>query len=410
MLAYRWWIVLLSFFTLAISRGMQATFTVFYPVLADTFHWSRASTAGIFSLGIIVDGIASPLTGVLVDRFGPRKVLPLGGILLAGGFFLAAGTTSQWHLYLGYGVVASVGMSFIGMVPHGAVLSRWFLRQRGTAIGIGYSGAAIGILIFAPLSQYLISLVGWRQAFVVLGMMAVVLVIPATPFYRWPRPDEVEKVPSEPVTRGPRSNGLSAQEWTTAKALRNLQFWLLFGSRILAAMGVQAVVTHQVAHVAAVGYSQMTAAAIFGLMGVFSIAGRILFGVISDFTRRENAFTLNVGIAVLGVVALMLVRGPGSLGLLYTYSILYGLAYGSRAILYSAISADLFSGASFGSIYGFFNVSIGIGGAIGSWFGGFVFDQTGSYLLSFALGIAALIAADLSLLLAFRHRHGTYKT
>src|SRR3989304_308962 len=175
MLAYPWWRFLLFFFTLAISRGMQAPFTVFYPVLADPFHWSRASTAGIFSLGIIVDGIASPLAGGLVDRFGPRKVLPLGGILLAGGFFLAAGTTAQWHLYLGYGVVASVGMSFIGMVPPGAVPPRWFLRQRGTAIGIGYSGAAIGILIFAPLSQYLISLVGWRQAFVVLGIMAVVL-------------------------------------------------------------------------------------------------------------------------------------------------------------------------------------------------------------------------------------------
>ena len=172
-------------------------------------------------------------------------------------------------------------------------------------------------------------------------------------------------------------------------------------------MGVLAVVTHQIAHVAAVGYSAMTAAAIFGLMGVFSIAGRVLFGIISDFTHRENAFTLNVGISIIGVAALMLVQGPGSQGLLYLYSILFGLGYGSRAILYAAISADLFSGARFGAIFGFFNVSIGIGGAIGSWFGGFVFDRTGSYLFSFTLGIAALIAANILLLLAARQRNRT---
>jgi len=346
------------------------------------------------------------LTGALVDRFGPRKVLPLGGILLAGGFFLAAAITAQWQLYLAYGILASVGMSLIGMVPHGALLSRWFSRQRGTAIGIGYSGAGIGMLILVPLSQYLISRTGWRQAFVMLGVLVAILVIPTAPLlYRWPRPDEVEKPAAATVSRNPRSGRGPAREWTTAEALRSLHFWLLFGSRVLAAVGVQAVVTHQVAHVVAVGYSEMTAAAIFGLMGVVSIAGRILFGVICDFTRREHAFTLNIVISVLGVAALMMVRSPGSLGLLYVYSLLFGVGYGSRAILYSAISADLFSGAQFGSIYGFFTVSIGIGGAIGSWFGGFVFDQTASYLLSFALGIAALISADVFLLLAARRRH-----
>lgn len=404
MRSYRWWIVALSFFTLAVARGMQATFTVFYPILAQELHWSRASTAGIFSLAVIVDGIASPLIGTLMDRFGPRKVLPIGGALLASGFVLASTIHAQWQLYLAYGVVAAVGMSFLGMVPHGTLLSRWFLRQRGTAMGVSFSGGGIGLLIFVPLAERLISGMGWRSAFLALGGLTAVTVIPTSLlFYRWPRAGEVEIPPVSAVPERERSVA-PAREWTTSEALRSPQFRLLFGSRVVAAIGVQAVVVHQVAHVAAVGYSEMTAAIIFGLMGVFSIGGRILFGVVSDFVRRENAFNLNIAISVLGVVALMLVRKPGLLGLLYVYSVLFGLGYGSRAILYSAISADIFSGAAFGSIYGFFTLSIGIGGAIGSWFGGFVYDRTGSYLLSFALGIVALSVAALSMTVSARWR------
>jgi predicted MFS family arabinose efflux permease len=166
---------------------------------------------------------------------------------------------------------------------------------------------------------------------------------------------------------------------------------LLFTARVLASLGNQVIVTHQVAHVVDVGYPKIFAASIFGIMGVVSILGRIGFGYLSDIMRREVVYTWVQVVSAVGTLALMATTDNSLPILLYIYAVFYGLGQGSRALVLSAISIDVFKGKNFGAIFGYFTLSVGVGGAIGAWLGGYLFDVTYSYMIAFSISFACLI-------------------
>ncbi len=381
----RYGLVGLAFTHLGVTRGLIATFSVFYVAFIETFGWSRAATAGALSLLIVAEGLSLPLAGSFTDRFGPRRALLVGGIVLALGLGFTATVSSLWELYFWLGLVTALGLGLIGMVPHIAILSREFPERRGTALGLAFAGGGAGIAILVPLSQALISRWGWPTAYLALAVSTAVLVIPPILIFfpaapaRSPvaAPDKTEKT----------------EDWTVAQALRSGVFWLLFGSRVLASMGNQVIVTHQIAYAVDVGFSKIFAASVFGLMGICSIFGRIFFGYLADRIKREAAFTWVQAVSMLGIVALLLLRDDSLSLLLYAYAVFYGLGQGSRALVLSAISADIFSGKSFGAILGYFTLSIGIGGAAGSWLGGFIYDVTGSYAIAFGIAILCCVVS-----------------
>jgi MFS family permease len=170
---------------------------------------------------------------------------------------------------------------------------------------------------------------------------------------------------------------------------------LIFFARVFAAGGTTVIVTHQIAHVVDIGYSRLYAATIFGLMGMTSTAGRMVFGYVADLFSKQGAYTLNILTTLVGVAALMIAHDPSQPWLLYVYVIFFGIGFGSRAVIFSALSADIFSGKGFGAIFGYSVISVGVGGAMGSWLGGFFFDISGSYLVSFALSTVVLLLSDL---------------
>ena len=393
----RYSLVGLAFIHLAVSRGLRGTYGVFYVALLDAFGWSRRVTAGALSLAIVSEGLSFPAVGSLTDRLGGRKTLVLGGIVLALGLALSATISSLWELYLWVGVVTAVGLGLIGMVPHVAVVSREFSKHRGTALGIAYAGGGVGILLLVPLSQIMIDTWGWPMAYLGLGILTALLVIPPAQFFSGDAP-----APSKQTA----AQGERETDWTVKQALNSAAFWCLFGSRVLASMGNQIVVTHQVAHAIDVGYSKLFAASIFGLMGVFSIFGRMLFGYLADRMKREFVFTLVQVVSTLGIAALLALRDDSFPGLLYAYALFYGLGQGSRALVLSAISADIFLGKNFGAIYGYFTLSIGIGGVIGAWLGGFIYDVTGSYFIAF---LTAFLCFSISVITVWVSR-GVVKT
>jgi MFS family permease len=160
------------------------------------------------------------------------------------------------------------------------------------------------------------------------------------------------------------------------------------------------IVTHQVAHVVDVGFSKLLSASIFGLAGVTSSFGRVIFGFIADRLSKQAAYTLNIAMTVVGVGALIVLSNPSQAWLLYVYVIFFGIGFGSRAVIFSALTVDIFSGKGFGSILGYSTVAVGVGGALGSWLGGAFYDWTGSYLVSFALSTAVLSMSDVCIWLA----------
>lgn len=380
----RYGLVALAFLHIAVSRGLHGTFGVFFVALLDAFGWSRGTTAGAISLAIVFEGICLPFAGGLIDRAGARKTLTLGGLLLAVGLGFSSTISSVWELYFWVGIVSAAGIALIGMVPHVAILSREFAQRRATALGIAWSGGGVGIVLLVPVSQLMINHWGWSMAYIGLAIVTVLLVIPPVQLF-------LPAVPQDGSVKKAAVAEHNEAGWTVKRALTNSAFWLLFVARTLASMGNQIIVTHQIAHAVDVGYAKVFAASIFGLMGVISIFGRILFGYLSDVMKRETVFTWVQVVSAFGILALLVMRDNSLPWLLYAYAVCYGLGQGSRALVLSAISADIFHGKHFGAIFGYFTFSIGLGGAMGAWLGGFLFDVTHSYAISFWVSLACLI-------------------
>ena len=158
-----WLVATLAFVILGFTRGFHSSFGVFYVTLLDTFGWSRGATAGVFSLVLTVDAILSPVVGYLLDRFGTKRIVCGGCLILAAGLLLSGSIHSLWQFYIFFGLVSAVGITFTGMVPHVFLVSEWFTSNRASAIGFVYAGTGVGILLLAPLSEWLLSTWGWAR-------------------------------------------------------------------------------------------------------------------------------------------------------------------------------------------------------------------------------------------------------
>src|SRR5262249_18615643 len=380
---------------LGFSRGIHSSFGVFNVALLDSFGWSRGATAGVFSIVLTVDALLSPVVGYLLDKFGTKKISVAGCFALVLGLFLSSRVTDLWQLYICFGLILAVGFTFAGMVPHIFLISEWFSSNRASAIGFVYAGTGLGIMLLAPLSEWLISSYGWARAceayaaIVLIGLLPVVWLFYEHGPYGQPVRHRVEKKDNE-------------NQWTGRLALQSLQFWLLFIARIAAASGTTVIVTHQVAHVVDVGFSKFLSASIFGLAGITSSFGRVIFGFIADRLSKQAAYTLNIAMTVVGVGALMILNNSTQVWLLYIYVVFFGIGFGSRAVIFSALTADIFFGKGFGSILCFFTVAlrVGRGVGVGLWVGGGFYDWTGSYLISFALSTVVLSISDVCIWLA----------
>jgi MFS family permease len=388
-----WLIAGIAFGVLGFSRGLHTSFGVFNVALLDTFGWSRGATAGIFSVVLTVDALLSPAAGHLIDRYGAKKICIAGCAAMVMGLFLSSRVSALWQLYLCFGLVLAAGFTFTGMVPHIFLISEWFSSNRASAIGIVYAGSGVGIMLLAPLSEWLLSSYGWSRTFEIYSVTVLIAMLPVV----W------ITYAHGPYGHQPRHHARKAddaKQWTAKLALQSLQFWLLFIARVGAAAGTTVIVTHQVAHVVDVGFSKLLSASIFGFAGITSSFGRVIFGFIADRLSKQAAYTINVAMTVVGVGALMILSDPSQAWLLYVYVIFFGIGFGSRAVIFSALSADIFSGKGFGSILGYSTVAVGVGGALGSYFGGVFHDWTGSYTVSFTLSTLLLALSDICIWLA----------
>lgn len=384
------WIVLaVVWLALGVSFGLFFSFTIFFVPLVEEFRWSRGLTAGAFSLSAVVQGVLSPGIGMLVDRIGPRRVMLAGALLLSGASVLASRIQSPWQLYLITGVLAAAGVAAVGWVPSGALLAGWFSRRRGGVMGLAFSGMGVGVLVVGPLAQWLIAQVGWRQAYVILGLGTLLLLGPLL----WFGVAEA----SVPARSGrAEAHAVSPPEGVGIRsALRTRTFWGLFFAYFFTPLAVFPVVTHQVAFAVDEGFSRMFVAGIFGLMGFVSSIGRVVFGAVSDRMGRELVATLSFGCTAAGTGALLLLEVWPRPEWLYAYAVLFGLGFGARGPIITAMAAELFAGRRFGVIYGVMNLGNGLGAAIGPWFSGVIHDVTGSYRLAFlaAIGFCAVAAS-----------------
>jgi MFS family permease len=378
----RWIVVAAVWITLAIAFGLYFSFPVFFVALLEEFGWSRGATAAAFSISSVVQGLLSPVVGILVDRLGPRRVILMGAVLLGGACVLSSRIASLWSLYLVTGVLVAAGVCAVGWVPSGALIARWFAHRQGSVMGLAFSGMGMGVLVIGPLAQWLIAGWGWRAAYLVLGLGALAVLVPLV--WLGVREAPVAAAPPRVARRAAASVG--GRE--VRAALRTRPFWALFVAYLCTPLAVFPIVTHQVAFAVDQGFPRQFVAGIFGLVGLMSIAGRIVFGVAADRIGRPASASLSYACTSLGTLCLLGLETWRYSASLYAYALLFGLGFGARGPIITAMASELFQGRRFGVIYGILSVGSGIGGGIGPWFGGAIHDVTGSYRAAFLITIA----------------------
>ncbi len=372
---YPWVAVGISFVVLAVSYGLRGTFAVFFVAFLEEFSKSRSATAGIVTMCYVIWAVISPVVGTVVDRFGVRLTFILGGAFLLLGMVLASESTQFWHLYLFFGVFLSVGLSLLDITPITAFIDHWHTKSKGKAFGIAFSGRGIALFLFLPLSQYLVSALGWRLCLKILGVLLFGLILGSAFLVR---------TRGQVGVSGGKSKRVPAENSVTAgDALSSLKFWRLFFIRVFSSYGIYAVMTHMVAYLNDLGFSKIYGATVMGLIGVMGFGGALILGYASDYLGRAKAMIIGFIVSGLGVVFLVLLRPLPFQWIIILFLVFFGLGYGTRGPVVAALASDLFSGRSIGVIYGFMALGVGIGQASGPWFAGFLFDRTGDYHIPF---------------------------
>jgi MFS family permease len=388
-----WLLIVTVWLTLGVTFGLMFSFSVFLVPLLEEFRWSRGLAAGAFSLSAVVQGLLSPAIGTLVDRFRPRRLILWGAVALGVSSVLGSQITAVWHLYLVTGVLTALGVSAVGWVPSAALVAQWFATRQATMMGLAFSGMGVGVLTIGPLAQWLISHHGWRNAYLFLGLGTLGLLVPLVWF-------GVHDPPR--ATPGATRGGTPADGGgiRVRAALRTRAFWALFFAYMCTPLAVFTVVTHQVAFAVDHGFPRLFVAGIFGLTGFMSITGRVVFGFAADRIGRALSATISYACTAVGTLALLSIDPwPHPAGL-YVYALLFGLGFGARGPIITAIAASRFPGRRFGAIYGFMSIGNGFGGAIGPWFAGALFDLTGSYRAPFLIATLFCAAGSICFWLA----------
>lgn len=393
---YGWLVVGVVFVTMAIGVNARTAFSLLFPPILSEFGWGQGVTAGAFSFGFLVAAVLNPALGRLMDRRGPRVVIGLGVAAMAAGLLLATVVREPWQLYGAFGLIIGCGSVCLGYTGQSLFLPNWFVRRRGLAMSIAFSGVGVGSIILLPWLQTIIQHAGWRAACWTMGILVLVVLAPLTLLLRF-RPEELGLGPdgdaaaAEPAAlRRPINvvdHSWAAIDWTLGRALRTARFWWIALGYFGAGFIWYAVQVYQTKYLIGIGFSGQEAAWALGAVSLVAVPGQIALGHLSDRIGREliwAAGCLGFGVAY---VLLILLRNDPSLLLLCLMVIAQGfLGYGLIAVL-GAIPAEIFEGRHYGTIFGTLALALTVGGAAGPWLTGVLHDWTGSYSAAFCIAI-----------------------
>jgi MFS family permease len=406
---YGWVIVAVAFVTMAVGVNTRTAFSLLLPPILDEFGWSHSVTAGAFSFGFLVTAVASPFLGRLMDWRGPRTVIEIGVGLVASGSILAATIRQPWHLYATLGVLVGGGSICLSYTGQALYLPNWFVRRRGLAMSVAFSGVGVGSIVLLPWFQSLIDRVGWRAACWWIGIVVLGLLAPPNLLLK-KRPEDLGLAPDGDCSPGETAGGHRpanvvdpawvAIEWTVARSLRTARFWWIAVGYLSGLYAWYAVQVHQTKYLVEIGFSASQAAWALGFVSLVAVPGQIALGHLSDRVGREWVWTVgNLGF-VLCYLCLLALRHAPTPTLLGIMVVAQGfLGYGLVSVI-GAIPADIFQGAHYGTIFGSLMLAAIIGGAAGPWVTGAMYDASGGYAPAFTVAIGCSVVSAVTVWLA----------
>jgi MFS family permease len=395
-----WWIILVA------AVGMMASypptvvynFTVFLKALSQELQWGRSDLSFAYTLASIAAIICSPFVGLFIDRFGARIVVVVSmsilGLVMMSLYVLPVSLPIFYGVYLLLGAIGTGNTP----VPFSSVISRWFEKRRGLALGLTMTGLGVGAFITPLLSQYLISRYGWQSAYLVIGFIVIaVACLVIGPFLK-ESPHQMGLLPDGEIT----SQHLSDANKSTRKmhllgvsgseAVRTGTFWIMVVSFLLVTISVLGCLIHLVPMLTDRGISVQTAAFATSVLSIATLLGRVGTGYLLDrFFAPHVALLLFTG-AALGMFLLWIgVKGE----MAFVAAFLIGFGFGAEADIVAFMVSRYFGLKSFGKIYGYIYTVFPLGGAIGPYLMGYGFDRTGSYKLILMIFMISTVVAGL---------------
>lgn len=404
---YGWWIVFAAFCTLFVGAGIGFfTFPVFLRVIAEDMHWSRGSLSNAGAISALSAGFMTPAIGYAVDRYGSRAIMMLGAILLSLSIVLLSRISAVHHLYLLF-LASGIGMAATTILPCQTLISRWFDKKRGRAMGIITVANAVGGIVWMNVAEFLIATRGWRNAYEILGAMIAVISLPLIWLVIRSSPAEMGlEVEGRPGTssenRNPeaesRRTGREEAGYTVREALATTSFWLIFFGTFFVMFSASGFSLHVIASLIDSGMSRPLATRVWSINLGISIAGRFLFGYLSErYQKRYLATAANIfrSFSLIMLILAAFSVAPRTIAVAQLV-VVYGLGQGCNAVIAPLMVSETFGIKAFGKIMGLIGIPYTIGMAAGQIAGGHLHDTLKNYNVAFGAYVFAFFVAGVA--------------
>jgi MFS transporter, OFA family, oxalate/formate antiporter len=376
-ISYAYIIVAACFLIMVVASGAQFAFGVFFKPISENFGWTRAATAGAYTIGGVVAAFMGFVSGRLADKFGTRKVIMAAGIFLGSGYVLGSMVQEIWQYYLTSGVIVAIGAGGF-WVPAVSMISRWFARRRGLITGIAISGIGLGMGVYPLMASHLLTIFEWRKALFIVGISTLVLLVLLAQLLE--RKKAGVKEQSMPWNEAHRSSS-QTKGYTFSEALKTKQLWMLIPAWMFYGIIYNVISVHCVPYATDIGMTAVAAAGIMTIMGLIGIPGRIGIGYFGDRINIKSTFIVSFSVLTAGFVGLVFSETIISLQI---FALVFGV-FSGLGIMLAPFLADLFGLKALGAITGAVTFANSIGSAIGPTLAGGIFDATLSYHLAFVL-------------------------
>jgi MFS family permease len=391
---YGWRLIALAVFIIALATGAASHgLGVFFVALEKQFGWSRTVLSGAFALARLEGTVVGPLEGFLTDRFGSRRMVLFGYILLGLGFFIFSLSAGIYSFYIGFMVIA-VGQGFGGFLPMIAAVNNWFIRRRSIAIALAGMGVYLGG-VFVPALAVGINLISWRSMAVFIGIVFLILAYPITRLIK-NKPEDYGELPDgddhriEEGTSASNNNErviISIEtDFTAKQAMKTPAFWFITFSHGLTAMVVGALQVHTIPMLHDAGLSLELAGTVVAIYTFLAMGSRVLGGYFGDRVQKPWLIFGFSMIQAVGVIAAIFIHDLFSALL---FACLFGMGWGGRGALFTALRGDYFGRKAFATIFGLSAFFLSGTSVVAPLFAGFMFDTFGNY--DIALFVFALI-------------------
>ncbi len=380
---YGWYVALVAMLTLLVSNGITITgITIFDPAILQEFGWSRGDLKFRDLLQLGLAGLMAPFVGILADRMSVKKLM-MGGLLLLSTCVAAySRMTSLTELYL-INICTALVLALCGLVLNVLIVSRWFVQKRGTALGLTLVGTSLGGVVFPKLGAALLQTHTWREAMLLeASIPLIMLVIIAVVNRNAPSDMGLRALgASESASANPATSGMDYKD-----AIRTRTFWILAFCAMTTFYCILAAQAHLVLHLKGMGWPLEKAANAVGMLFTMGLVGKFLIGYLADKVERRLVFLSNISIMLVGALCLASMRQS----LLWPFIFVFGLGWGGLYTMLQLTCMDSFGTRAGGKILGTITVLDAVGGGLGIWLTGVLFDRSKSYDSAFAL-IATLV-------------------